>query len=392
MEEEKDLVEETKETTEDEKEIEETVEEVPTETTPEADLKKKKKKKIIIIVSIIVAILLIAAITIFLLTRNKKDNKQETKVVNQITITFDSNGGNKIEPLKVAKNGRINYPIPEREKYLFLGWYNVEEKVLRTTTFDSDVTLTAHWEELKETTKTMVINFETDNIIKIDSQTILCGTPIDIPEYIEPQTIGDYNYNIEKWTDENGKEVPNNSILPCKDITLTAVWNKYPIQEEKKCPTGFYISSERCVKTTAPITDCQNGTTESDHSCFDYNDKDEGERVCDSWAYVHKEDGSITNYTGLGEYFDGKCGYYILKDYTEDMCVKKYDEGPVWANGKCYATVVEDYTIKCPKGYGYFYADKMCYKEYLEYVSCPSGFELENKNGYKSCYQYTDPI
>ena len=372
---------------------EEPVDEEIKETPTDEELKKKKKKKIIIIVSIVIALLLITGVVVLLLIKDKKDNKTEEKKTDQITITFDTNGGNKIEPLKVDKNGRVNYPIPERENHLFTGWYNVEEKVLRTTTFDKDVTLTAHWEELKSDTKTMVVTYDTQGNGHIDSETIICGSPIDIPAYFEIPDYEDYYLTLEKWVDEKGNEVVRGSILPCKDVTIKAIWSKEEKTNNIKCPDGYWPSDDkRCYQTAKPILKCINNTTESYNTCLDYNDTVEGERVCTSWAYIHKEDGSITNFPGEGEYFDGNCGYYVLKGYTQDMCVKKYDEGPVWANGKCYATVEEQgYETKCPEGYSYNFTKDTCIRDHQEYASCPEGYE-KKELGSLTCIRYTDPI
>ena len=365
----------------------------PTEETPvdEIALKKKKKKKIIIIVSIVIAVLLIIGLVVFLLTRNKKEDKKET-AVDQITITFDSNGGNKIEPLKVDKNGRVNYPIPERENHLFIGWYNVEEKVLRTTTFDKDVTLTAHWEELKSDTKTMVISYDTKGKEKLDSETIVCGTPIDLPYFY-----GD-GYYLRGWIDNDGKEIVRGTILPCQDITLHANLEDTPIYGSIKCPNGYYPAYDgeqegKCYKTTSTYADCKNGTVNRDHSCYDLNDTVKYEKKCDDWAYVRKEDGSLTNFTGEGEFInDELCGYYVWEGYTEETCKSKYEGSPIWSNGKCYGAV-EEYQFRaiCPEGYTYFNDIDKCAKEHDEYLTCPNGYEL-NKGGWHSCVLYVDPI
>ncbi len=371
------------------KEVEETVEETPAD---EELLKKKKKKKIIIIVSIIIALLLIAGITIFLLTRNKKDNKPEEKQTDQITITFDSNGGNKIEPLKIDKNGRINYPIPEREDHLFQGWYNVDEKVSRTTTFDKDVTLTAHWEELTSSTKTMVITYDTKGVTTVDSETIICGLPIELPEFHIN------GYYLKGWLDDEGLSVSRGVILPCKDITLHADIEEYEPYVELNCPQGYYPRNYKgqykCAHTVSTIADCKNGTTVDYGTCYDLNDTVEGTISCGTGYFLYTPEGNRISSGEQGEYFNGYCGFGATywKEYTEETCQAKYEEQPMWANNKCYAYVAKyDYAPNCPEGYNYRKEIEKCVKYHDEYLTCPEGYE-KAEDSYHTCIKLTDPI
>ena len=372
--------------------IEEEINKTKEEQVDEVTLKKKKKKKIIIIISIIVALLLIAGISIFLLTKNKKDNKNEEIKKDQITITFDTNGGNKIEPLKVEKNARVNYPIPEKENHLFLGWYNVEEKVLRTTTFDSDITLTAHWEELNSDTKTMTISYDTGKYDKLNDETVICGLPLDLPD------IRGDGYYLTKWVDDNETEVIRGSIMPCKDITLHGKFEEYAQYKEIKCPDGYYVRYNdeyegKCVKSTSTIADCKNGTVSKYGNCYDYNDTIKNEKKCGNWTLIRKEDGSLVTYTNEGELFDDKyCGFYVWEGYTEETCKSKYEDEPVWANGKCYSVVEEvSYSINCPENYNYDMTNHTCIRVHEEYLKCPEGYIMD-PDGYHSCISVTDPI
>ena len=408
--EEKELVEEIEEPSteideETTEEVEETVENTPAD---EELLKKKKKKKIIIIVSIIIALLLIAGITIFLLTRNKKDNKPEEKQTDQITITFDSNGGNEIKAIKVKKNEKVNFPIPERENYLFLGWYNVEEKVLRTSTFDKDVTLTAHWEELNANTKTMTITFDTDGGTPIDSQTIVCGAPLDIPTWVQKD---DHYFN--RWIDDNGNEITRNIIVPCQDLNLHAEFTKIDYSNNIKCPEGYTLNDyKKCVSHVAPIKiDCKDNQKVSNGICYDTTDYNYGTKVCDGGYRIYKPDGSYTSSSDKGELFDNVyCGYYVWEGYTKDTCITKYDdESPTWANNKCYSLVTKNaYSIDCDEGYYYFFnvaakrdfnidsVDGICIKAHIENTTCPEGYILDKDNLYayqgKVCIKEIDPI
>lgn len=80
-------------------------------------------------------------------------------VKNVFTVTFESNGGTKIDSVKVSLDGKVSAPAnPEKENYDFDGWY--ADKTLKTA-FDfeqavtSDITLYAKW---NGQTKTMVFS------------------------------------------------------------------------------------------------------------------------------------------------------------------------------------------------------------------------------------------
>ena len=58
-------------------------------------------------------------------------------VVQNRTITFDTNGGNEIAPITQATDSALSLPVPEKEGYYFVGWFT--EKV--PTSFDDEFTL-----------------------------------------------------------------------------------------------------------------------------------------------------------------------------------------------------------------------------------------------------------
>lgn len=72
-------------------------------------------------------------------------------VVNQYTISFDSNGGSSVNSITQTFEGRIIEPTPPtKDNYLFMGWYsdtNLENEFSFTVMPASDITLYAKWEE-----------------------------------------------------------------------------------------------------------------------------------------------------------------------------------------------------------------------------------------------------
>lgn len=68
--------------------------------------------------------------------------------INDYTITFNSNGGSEIAPMKLAAFADNDIPLPVKEGYSFLGWFsNVEltNGVYTTESLAEDVTLYAKW-------------------------------------------------------------------------------------------------------------------------------------------------------------------------------------------------------------------------------------------------------
>lgn len=70
--------------------------------------------------------------------------------VENITVTFDSDGGSAVESIVVEKGKSIETaPTSEKEGYTLDGWYNGETKVEFPYTPEADVTLKAKWVETK---------------------------------------------------------------------------------------------------------------------------------------------------------------------------------------------------------------------------------------------------
>ena len=72
-----------------------------------------------------------------------------------VTVIFDSNGGSEVEDKTFAIGETIVAPAdPVREGYDFVGWYIGEEKYVFGGAAESDLTLTAKWQEKAEETPT----------------------------------------------------------------------------------------------------------------------------------------------------------------------------------------------------------------------------------------------
>ena len=71
--------------------------------------------------------------------------------IEEYTITLDVNGGGVLPTYTITAEAgaAINLPVPIKEGYNFLGWYNGEVKFEQTTMPKENITLVAKWEEIE---------------------------------------------------------------------------------------------------------------------------------------------------------------------------------------------------------------------------------------------------
>ena len=137
-------------------------------------------------------------------------------VVNQYTITFDTNGGSEITPITQNYGTAITAPAnPTREGYTFIGW----DKAIPATMPAENMTITANWKVNQYT-----ITFDTAGGSEIAPITQDYDTAITAPA--NPTREG---YTFIGWD----KEIP--ATMPAENITLKAKW------KDIEKPTGEII-------------------------------------------------------------------------------------------------------------------------------------------------------
>lgn len=73
------------------------------------------------------------------------------KAVWQAKLVFDENGGTDVDDISVAAGEKITLPTPEREGFIFAGWYTAEKDQYTSTTMPSaGIKLKAGWYTQKE--------------------------------------------------------------------------------------------------------------------------------------------------------------------------------------------------------------------------------------------------
>lgn len=75
--------------------------------------------------------------------------KANWEKIEYVTLNFDTDGGNKIEPKTIEKYSKIGeLPTPIKEGYKFIEWYINDKKIETDITIESNVILKAIYEEI----------------------------------------------------------------------------------------------------------------------------------------------------------------------------------------------------------------------------------------------------
>ena len=146
------------------------------------------------------------------------------------TVSFDTDGGTKVEEIKVKKNATIEVlPTTTKDGYTFIEWQLNGKTFDKSTKITSDITLKASWQKNAEPTvevKKYKVTFNTDGGSKIENVEVEENKTLEKPE--NPTKKG---YTFDKWM-LNNKEYDFDTKVT-KDITLKATWKKEETNSEK---------------------------------------------------------------------------------------------------------------------------------------------------------------
>ena len=132
--------------------------------------------------------------------------------INKYTITFNTDGGSKIDPITQNYGTKITAPAnPAKEGYTFAGW----DRAIPGTMPAENMTVKAQWKINQYT-----IRFDTDGGSKIDPIAQDYGTAITAPA--DPTKTG---YTFAGWSEE----IPGR--MPAENMTVKAKWtiNQYTV-------------------------------------------------------------------------------------------------------------------------------------------------------------------
>ena len=246
------------------------------------------------------------------------------------TVTFDSDGGSKVESIKVECDKEISLPTnPTKEGYTFISWIDKNETPIYDKALLSceDITLKANWKK-----------------------------------------------------EETGKEETKQKTYKCPSgYTLNGTKCTATANATEECPPGYNwsIKVNKCVvQTTANEEECPSGSSWSDKKNTCISTTKDREKTC-----------VIDSYAGVGAiYDDGYCyhGSDPAGSGNPEMCEIR---GGVYYNGFCFIKRTTPIS-SCPNGYtsatatelgSNFGAPKaeVCYKIIgAKIKTCPSGYKL----------------
>lgn len=134
-------------------------------------------------------------------------------LINDFTITFVTD--QYVEKIMVEEDKVIEEPeIPEKEDYIFLGWYVGDELYDFNSKVTKDIVLTAKYKKDE-----VIVTIDSFDGLVISTKSVVRGETLQIPE--TPKRDG---YRFLKWI-VNDQEFSFDTPIT-EDITLKAVWEK----------------------------------------------------------------------------------------------------------------------------------------------------------------------
>ena len=145
--------------------------------------------------------------------------QEVSKTQEQVTITFNSNGGSPVNSLTINKGSKVSRPAdPTRSGYTFAGWELQNGNAFDfNTPVNNNITLNAKWNEIIKNNYT--ISYDSDGGSQVNTQTVIEGNKATKPA--DPTKIG---YNFGGWK-LNGNAFDFNTPIK-SNIILVANWNQ----------------------------------------------------------------------------------------------------------------------------------------------------------------------
>ncbi len=154
-------------------------------------------------------------------------------LIEQVTVSFDSDGGSKVNNRIVDKNGKVTKPnnpvklsTDEKIACVFDGWYLENSDTafdFENTPVTKNITLKAKW--VMQVVK-VTLTFDSDG--GTETAPVLVDVNGKATKPVDPEkTVGDKKYKFKGWYLE-GSETPfdfDNTVIT-EDMTLTARWSE----------------------------------------------------------------------------------------------------------------------------------------------------------------------
>jgi uncharacterized repeat protein (TIGR02543 family) len=185
----------------------------------------------------------------------EEDNNNQ---VDDITISFNSNGGTTVSSMTVTPGDNITAPSnPTKSGYSFGGWYtdsNLNNLFTWGTAPSSNVTLYAKW--IADTVQTYTVTFDSNGGSTVSSQTIEDGQTATEPT--DPTRNG---YTFDGWYINSALTTPYNfSTAVSSNMILYAKW----IEEAAATYTVTFQTNGGSSVSTQTVEDGQRATKPTD--------------------------------------------------------------------------------------------------------------------------------
>lgn len=178
-----------------------------------------------------------------------------TKESVEYTIQFDTMGGSVVEPIVAQYLDPINLPIPEREGFTFVGWYNDEQYTAEidiSAMMEFNFILYAKWQPIQ-----YQIHFD------VNGGTSISSVSYDYQEtVIEPDNPIKQGYAFIGWYSDEALTIPFVfGQMGLNDLTLYAKWepNEYQIHfvvnGGNEMESATYLYQETISAPIDPIKD-----------------------------------------------------------------------------------------------------------------------------------------
>ena len=165
-----------------------------------------------------------------------------------VSVTFETNGGEEIETATIKSGAEYTLPTPEKDGYVFVGWYlsadlsGEKVDVLNSSMTKENVTVYAKWEKPQAT-----ITLDTNGGTLKDT-TVSAAIDSNIYDSVKNIAPIKTDHMFAYWSVDGKTEIARNKKVPKEGITLKAVYKvKYTVEvnvqsiDEKTGVTGDYV-------------------------------------------------------------------------------------------------------------------------------------------------------